>query len=149
VKLLPGEAFARAEAKLRRAEKLAGTIPGLAAQQAYLAMYAATQGRLAASGAVANRSHRASQTALHNLYRHDPSDENPGKLLQRAYEWKQIDDYGGEGTVDAEDAAQAVAMARSLIERLRADAAELVDLDNILTDPAIIRDLHERARGWD
>jgi uncharacterized protein (UPF0332 family) len=100
LRLVPAEEFARAEEKLQRAEKLAEGMPGLAAQQAHLAMYAAARGRMAASNLDDKGSHKNSQSALHDLYKDDRSNENPGKVLTRAHNWKQVDDYGGDGSIE-------------------------------------------------
>lgn len=122
MKLDQREALRLIRSKLGNARRLIEEMPGTAAQQAYLAMHAAATLRIAFDpGATVKNTHSAVQATLHNLYR-ESLDENPGKQLSRAYQWKQTDDYGGGAPLNVEQAIAAVAAAETFVERMLADA---------------------------
>lgn len=148
MKIVPAQELARAEDKLHRAEKLQDSLPGLAAQQAYLAMFAAARARISASGGEDNKSHKSVQTALHDLYRDVPGHNNAGKQLQRAYAWKQIDDYGGGQMLNLNESQAAVEQAAAFIASMRHDVeAVMGELHtNAEVDPALLAELDRRSR---
>lgn len=126
MKLDPWIELDRAVDKIDAARTIRDTLPGLSAQQSYLAMYAATRARLAAANLEDRGSQKSTQSALLGLYRDDRTDDNPGKVLQRAYVYKQLDDYGitpsgGIRQVEGAEAAKAMGDAIDFIARMRTD----------------------------
>lgn len=98
---------------------------------------------------------RQVQQYLTSLYRDDRTDYNPGKVLQRAYDWKQEEDYGAGGTGmprrrSVAEAAEAFSIAASFRERLKDDIVKEVGHLPELPSDEQAQDAHGRpsGRGW-
>jgi uncharacterized protein (UPF0332 family) len=152
----PAAELARAHRNIDQAWELRKDLPGVSMQQSYLAMFATARARAAVRDPqFQDRGHRQVQQHLTSLYRDDKSDQNPGKVLQRAYDWKQEEDYGIGGTGmprsrTPEEARQAHSIALQFMERLKGDiVAEIGRLPELPSAEAgedMHRRLSERGR---
>ena len=120
----PAAELARSDMHINHAWELRKNIPGLSMQQSYYAMFAVERARSAAHDPeFQDRGHRQVQQYLTSLYRDDRTDQNPGKILQRAYDWKQEEDYGagGAGIPSARDLIKKIAHGGRPLSDLQAD----------------------------
>ncbi len=152
----PAVELARSDMHINQAWELRKNIPGLSMQQRYYAMFAVARARSAAHDPeFQDRGHRQVQQYLTSLYRDDRMDQNPGKVLQRAYDWKQEEDYGAGGTGmlrsrSVEEAAEAYSIAASFRERLKDDIVNEVGHLPELPSAEQAQDAHRKlsGRGW-
>ena len=159
MKFDPGAELARAADKIDQARHLRDIAPGLSMQQSYLAMFAAARARATVADPDFNdRGHAQLQRDLISLYRDDHTPANPGKQLQRAYLWKQLEDYGADKTGmpvarNGDEAREAYGDAMDFLERMRADIRE--QLGHLPESPsqeaaaAAHARLSSRDPGWD
>lgn len=132
MKLDAGAELARAAEKIDQARHLRDIAPGLSMQQSYLAMFAAARARATvADTEFSDRGHAQLQRHLISLYRDDHTPANPGKQLQRAYMWKQLEDYGADKTGmpvarSGEEAREAYGAAMDFLDQMRADIREQI-----------------------
>jgi len=152
----PAAELARSDTHINHASELRKSIPGISMQQSYYAMFAVARARAAVHDhKFQDRGHRQVQQCLTSLYRDDRTDQNPGKVLQRAYDWKQEEDYGIGGTGmprsrSAAEAAEAYSIAASFRERLKDDIVKEFGCLPELPSPEQAQDTHQRlsGRGW-
>ena len=123
----PGAEIMRARDKIERSRQLLKReFFELSMQQSYLAMFAIGRARAAVEEpSFSDRGHDQLFSRLRSIYRDDRTGANPGKVLQRAFQWKQMDDYGVSGGMPAnatrEEAAEAHHIAIDFVGRMTND----------------------------
>ena len=108
--------LARARQSLASAEMLAGADPDAAASRAYYAAFYAVSGLFAEEGQ-SFRKHSAVETAVHrDLVRTGRWTSALGEVYSALQSRRITGDYGGETHVTPEEAREAVAAARQILE---------------------------------
>jgi uncharacterized protein (UPF0332 family) len=116
------EELARADEELRAAEQLLATgLPRVAMTRVYFAAFHAMRARLYAEG-LEPRSHAGAQH-LFNLHfvKSGRFPAATSRLLARLQKFREEADYGISFVVDDAGAAEELAAARALVERIRAE----------------------------
>lgn len=149
MKIDPWSEFDRSAEKINAALSLRDTFPGPSAQQSYLAMYASARARLVAAGMRDRGSHKSTQQALIGIYSNDRTDQNPGKVLQRHYVYKQLDDYGISSSstqqqLEPSEAATVMDETIDFIARLRRAVENEMGLRPEIGVQADAKNLHAR-----
>lgn len=136
--------FLQARRRLQAAILIERMVPEVAAQQAYLGMFASARGRLAASGLEIGRSHKSVHRALYSLYR--DGEQNPAAILQQAYAWKQFADYGDGERPTGEAVNAAVALSQAYVDRMIRDSGyDPATISEPATPPDIVAALWSRS----
>lgn len=125
------------------AEQILLISPRVAAREAYLAMLHAAHARIAANGQKVPATHKGVNMVLGDIYR--GSGFHAQSLLAQVETWKLAADYGRSAAANAEEAREAIELARAFISRMKNDIEPEKFRSGI--DPAVLAALAEKSRG--